>query len=494
MAQWQGKAVEALHKVSPCDRDYEDCSVWGNLNPHIQSVRSYPLSTAHWLEQRAYLLTGIGLYHTAQGQYKAAEEELRGALASIEHTLGPSHPSTLDTILALGYLYWDRNHLTEAEVIYKRALAGFTVTFGPHHKDTLMAFLNLGIIYTSQYKWTEAHSLYQRMLQQHEKELPNGFETYEIYQNLGHLSEQQGKQAEADDFYGRALDGYEKLSDLDYSSTFRLSQNMAHLYERQGRLVEAEDSYRRALTDGKLLDPDRPDISKALYNLGRVYAIQGKFSQAEDSFQQAIMGYEKLRGPDHFYTLQATIGFGNTQYDQGKFAEAEISFQRAVTQTEKTLGLSHSLTREPLYRLRSLYKELGRNADAEVVNRKLWSDPCPTICCDSCDEPIRTLSSCYHCRTCSDDDFDLCGACFDNGKICFHKGHRMVKRYIKDGRYTDDEDCENLPGDVASTTTQLLSALDLDAIPSADAVATTSPPQMGTSVLSRDPIPSEAPA
>ena len=469
MAQWQGKAVEALYKVSPHGRDYEDWSVWRSLDPHIQSVRSCTLSTYNGLEQRAYLLTGIGAYHIAHGQYKAASEELKEALASREHTLGPNHLLTLNTIRGLGNLYWDQMNLSEAEVMYEHVLAGFTAKLGPHHKETLKIFVDLGIMYTSQQKWAEAHSLYLQVLKQHGKELPGGFETYKIYRYLGDLSAQEGKLAEADDFYGRALNGLEKLSGLGYSDTFRVSYHMAYLYERQGRLVDAEDTYRRALKDGKLSDPDRPEIPRTLFNLGLVCAIQKKYADAENIFQQAVMECERLRGPDHLDTINATIGLGHTQYDQGKLAKAEITFQRAAAQIEKVLGLGPSLTREPLHRLRSLYKYLGRITDAEATDRKLWSNPYRCLYCDSCDGTITTLNTFYHCSICRDDDFDLCEACFGNGKTCFDKAHRLVKRYYKDGRHTDDEEDDSFSKNVASEPTQLLSVLDMNSGPMPDA-------------------------
>ena len=240
--------MEALLKVSPRNGDYESWSVWRVINPHVQIVRSYTLLSDYLSEQRAYILTGAGLYHTVQGQYQAADEELREALTTREQFLGPKHPLTLATVLALGYLCWDQNLLTDAEVMYERALAESTAILGPNNSDTLAAVLILGTIYTDQQKWTEAEDLYHRALQGYQKaSRPDRPEALKTLYNLGSLCSILGKLAEAEKYYRCALSGYEKIWGPDHFDTLRVVLDLANNDCQQEKLTEAEISYKRAL-------------------------------------------------------------------------------------------------------------------------------------------------------------------------------------------------------------------------------------------------------
>ncbi|KAL8720513.1 MAG: hypothetical protein Q9225_002635 [Loekoesia sp. 1 TL-2023] len=54
-----------------------------------------------------------------------------------------------------------------------------------------------------------------------------------------------------------------------------------------------------------------------------------------------------------------------------------------------------------------------------------------TICCNKCEEIIPTAH--WHCSTCNDGDYDLCGSCVENGLLCESEDHWLIKRTIKDG-------------------------------------------------------------
>jgi Tetratricopeptide repeat len=69
------------------------------------------------------------------------------ALAGSEKTLGPDHPSTLNTVNSLGSLYWNQGKLTEAERIYERTLVGYEKSLQSETILALKTVNNLARLY-----------------------------------------------------------------------------------------------------------------------------------------------------------------------------------------------------------------------------------------------------------------------------------------------------------------------------------------------------------
>ncbi|KAL8687706.1 MAG: hypothetical protein Q9224_005074, partial [Gallowayella concinna] len=55
-----------------------------------------------------------------------------------------------------------------------------------------------------------------------------------------------------------------------------------------------------------------------------------------------------------------------------------------------------------------------------------------TICCNRCQANIPDAH--WHCSSCNAGDFDLCGACIDQGVLCHSEDHWLIKRSIKSGK------------------------------------------------------------
>ena len=55
-----------------------------------------------------------------------------------------------------------------------------------------------------------------------------------------------------------------------------------------------------------------------------------------------------------------------------------------------------------------------------------------TICCNRCDAAIPDTH--WHCNICDFGDFDLCTNCVDKGILCDAEDHRLIKRFLQDGR------------------------------------------------------------
>lgn len=56
-----------------------------------------------------------------------------------------------------------------------------------------------------------------------------------------------------------------------------------------------------------------------------------------------------------------------------------------------------------------------------------------TIYCDHCDKAMLYDMEFYHCRHCSNDDFDVCLDCMKRGHGCSETSHTMEKRVLRQG-------------------------------------------------------------
>ena len=59
-----------------------------------------------------------------------AQELFERALEGKENALGEGHPSTLDTVMALGSMWQERGEVKDARELFERAIKGFEQVHG----------------------------------------------------------------------------------------------------------------------------------------------------------------------------------------------------------------------------------------------------------------------------------------------------------------------------------------------------------------------------
>ncbi|KAK5198067.1 hypothetical protein LTR92_002312 [Exophiala xenobiotica] len=99
-----------------------------------------------------------------QIRHEPAEQLYRHVLAGYEQELGPTHPSTLDTVNNLGRLYYVQGNLTLAEEMYRRALVGYEKNFLSKTIPAFNTSFNLGLLFRRQGKAEEARAIFHRGL------------------------------------------------------------------------------------------------------------------------------------------------------------------------------------------------------------------------------------------------------------------------------------------------------------------------------------------
>jgi hypothetical protein len=69
--------------------------------------------------------------------------------------------------------------------------------------------------------------------------------------------------------------------------------------------------------------------------------------------------------------------------------------------------------------------------------RQLEADRRICIHCDVCRSWIPDVDVYYHCRICSDGDFDICQECIAGGAFCHDQSHELIKETVKDGDFVE---------------------------------------------------------
>ncbi len=156
----------------------------------------------------AYSLNLRGILRADRGEFVAAEESHRRALAIWKQSLGGDHPLTASAHSNLARAQHGQLRFQEAAFSYEEALRIYTQAFGKEHFQVARALINLGQLKLD-WRWNatglaaEAESLL-RQAEEILNDRPHHPDLAALWVNMGLAIEQQRRPAEAEAFYRRA--------------------------------------------------------------------------------------------------------------------------------------------------------------------------------------------------------------------------------------------------------------------------------------------------
>lgn len=104
--EWQEKALSTVSRSCPSHGEYEYWTAWEAVNPHIQIVKGYAVSTNSALLHRASMLSREAVYQKTQGRHQLGLRHVEEALAIREKKiLGPNPTLTLEGLDCLSIFY-----------------------------------------------------------------------------------------------------------------------------------------------------------------------------------------------------------------------------------------------------------------------------------------------------------------------------------------------------------------------------------------------------
>jgi tetratricopeptide (TPR) repeat protein len=164
-------------------------------------------------------------------------------------------PNDLDSLFALGDLYYKRGELIPAEEVFRKIIQST-----PGDSYTESALINLGIILDEMERYTEA-------IQALEKAVDFNPKNFTAHYNLGIAFLHMGKPAQA-------IQSFQKASVLEKGSSFRAKEQIADYYSKSGYTEEAIASYEAILNESPRSHPIR-------LKLANLYRKSGQPKSAE---------------------------------------------------------------------------------------------------------------------------------------------------------------------------------------------------------------------
>jgi tetratricopeptide (TPR) repeat protein len=110
-----------------------------------------------------------------------------------------------------------------------------------------------------------------------------------------------------------------------------------------------------------------------MYELARLYLDEKKLSQAEPLAKKALELSGRVRGEEHFGTIDCRGMLGRVYQAQGKLAEAETSYAKMVEVCRRVKGDEHPDTWDAMAELTVLYLKQNKLPHVERVFRLLQS-------------------------------------------------------------------------------------------------------------------------
>ncbi|MBX9585540.1 MAG: tetratricopeptide repeat-containing protein, partial [Gemmataceae bacterium] len=137
----------------------------------------------------------------------------------------------------------------------------------------------------------------------------------------------------------------------------------------------AESLHRRALVGReKVLGPDHPDTLASVNDLGLLYRDKGEYGRAEPLLVQALAGRETVLGKHHPATLASVNNLATLYQDMGDLRRAEPLHRRALEGFEKAHGADHPLTLTSAGNLGRLLTETDRPAEAVPLLERVYAE------------------------------------------------------------------------------------------------------------------------
>ncbi|HET6628392.1 MAG TPA: CHAT domain-containing tetratricopeptide repeat protein [Woeseiaceae bacterium] len=232
----------------------------------------------------------LPLYERARTIWTAASARVarhKGDLGKVHSHLGP--------------LFQELGQYSAARDHYRRALALFLETLGPDHVQVAMTENNLATLLAKTGDYGAASELYRKSLAVLERQL--GAEHPLIANskhNIAELEHRLGRYDAALELYRQAAALKEKVLGSAHPSLALTLGNLSYLHTDRGDAEAAEPLARRAVAiQSRAYGPDHVELAYSLISLGRAQAARGDLDAARATLERALAVRAAALGPDN---------------------------------------------------------------------------------------------------------------------------------------------------------------------------------------------------
>jgi tetratricopeptide (TPR) repeat protein len=125
----------------------------------------------------------IGSAYDGMGDHPKALSHYEKALAIDQQSLPPNHPNLAASYLNIGSVYHKMDDYPKALLSYEKALAIQQQSFPPNHPDLAQSYNNMGVVYDSMGDYPKALSSYGRAVNIGQQSLPSNHPPLQLYRN-----------------------------------------------------------------------------------------------------------------------------------------------------------------------------------------------------------------------------------------------------------------------------------------------------------------------
>ncbi|MFO0974076.1 MAG: serine/threonine-protein kinase [Phycisphaerae bacterium] len=294
-----------LTSADPYQKDGASRGVREVLGDAARQIQSGAFADQPDVEAAARLAVGNSL--RSIGQFDAAEEHLRAALAIRERLYGENHADVAEAVHDLARLIADKGDFDTAEKLYDRAIRLRTERFGADHPATASSLYWLGVLRHNRGQIDEADTLLQHALT--------------IWRTAA----------------DREPEGSARRStrELDIAGCLK---RLGDVRLAQERYPDAESLYQQSLTARRrILGEDHPLLAEVYHTLANVYSSRGDYDAEVAAYQAALRIQRHTLGDTHLAVSDSLVGLGSVLRDLGRYRDAEAAFREALAIREKLL-------------------------------------------------------------------------------------------------------------------------------------------------------------
>jgi eukaryotic-like serine/threonine-protein kinase len=234
----------------------------------------------------------IGEAYLHLGLYAPALEHLERARDLRRRALGEEHPDTLETLMAIGLVYFADEKVSQAAPLLVAAMDGLRAAAGTEDPRALDAAHKVAHLYFAQGRHREAEELLVSLLDTYRRiRGPVAQETLDVVNSLGVVFEDQNKHKDAERLLEGAVRESEQQLGERHPNTLTTMSNLGQVYLALGRNDEGERLWKQVLDARReLLGPQHPGTLYSMAALGHFYVSTGKLQLGEPLLLEAREG------------------------------------------------------------------------------------------------------------------------------------------------------------------------------------------------------------
>jgi hypothetical protein len=289
------------------------------------------------------LLSWVGAYEEACGNYPAELDVKRKALALAKAELGDEHPDTLASMNNLAGALHASGDLAGAQALHEQVVGILRSVLGEDDPVTLRSLNNLAAALHARGDLGGARAMYQQVVDGRRRVLGDEDpSTLTSLNNLATVASDQGDLATARALHERVLDARRRVLGEEHPSTVTSMNNLALTLRAQGDLAGARALQERVL-DARCRMPgeEHPSTLTARNNLALTLSAQGDLAGSHALHQQVLSAQRRLLGDDHRYTLMSMSNLAPVTWRLGDRPGAIALMRAAAEGLTARLGHDH---------------------------------------------------------------------------------------------------------------------------------------------------------